>query len=404
MGSSCQHSNVIKCTPINSISSTSKSTNLLSNRGKDGAKRPSLNQSKAKDKKFSYQCEYFSQEDQIRLMKFNSLPIHRSISELDLSVSKLTEINRGSYGVVYKALSNSGTCFAIKVIEKKKEKTVNTANSVGIMTKETEINLLSKLEHKNIVQYYRYEEYDDRYDIYMEYCEDGTIQDQIMKYKKLDENVIRCYLRHILLGLEYLHFKKVAHRDIKSSNILISKGVCKLCDFGLSKDIWKKKESNGKVNQACSIKGTYYYIAPEIVNQPYNGTLADIDWFYSDIWSLGVTVFQMATGKFPYSENKIYRMMVKPSVKQFEPVDIPVHLSKELRDFIGSCLKIEPHERLTVSQLLKHTFVVGDDAEDLRKEYEDDYEEIVEEEDIGDNQQIFGVNGFMNKKQIISIG
>ena len=96
--------------------------------------------------------------------------------------------------------------------------------------------------------------------------------------------------------------------------------------------------------------------------------------------------------------------MVKPSVKQFEPVDIPVHLSKELRDFIGSCLKIEPHERLTVSQLLKHTFVVGDDAEDLRKEYEDDYEEIVEEEDIGDNQQIFGVNGFMNKKQIISIG
>ena len=145
MGSSCQHSNVIKCTPINSISSTSKSTNLLSNRGKDGAKRPSLNQSKSKIKKFLYQCEYFSQEDQIRLMKFNSLPIHRSISELDLSVSKLTEINRGSYGIVYKALSNSGTCFAIKVIEKKKEQTVNTANSVGIMTKETEINLLSKL-------------------------------------------------------------------------------------------------------------------------------------------------------------------------------------------------------------------------------------------------------------------
>ena len=239
MGSSCQRSIVIKATPINSLSSTSKSTNILSNRGKDGAKRPSSKQSQTKEKKTSYKFEYFSHEDQIRLMKFNSLPIRRSLIDLDLSVSKLTEINRGSYGVVYKALSNSGTCFAIKVIDKKRNEQ-QTVNSIGIMTKETEINLLSKLEHKNIVQYYRYEEYDDRYDIYMEYCEDGTIQDQIMKYKKLDENVIRCYLRHILLGLEYLHYKKVAHRDIKSSNILISKGVCKLCDFGLSKDIWKQ--------------------------------------------------------------------------------------------------------------------------------------------------------------------
>ena len=400
MGSSCQRSIVIKATPINSLSSTSKSTNILSNRGKDGAKRPSSKQSQTKEKKTSYKFEYFSHEDQIRLMKFNSLPIRRSLIDLDLSVSKLTEINRGSYGVVYKALSNSGTCFAIKVIDKKRNEQ-QTVNSIGIMTKETEINLLSKLEHKNIVQYYRYEEYDDRYDIYMEYCEDGTIQDQIMKYKKLDENVIRCYLRHILLGLEYLHYKKVAHRDIKSSNIVISKGVCKLCDFGLSKDIWKEKETN--VNKACSIKGTYNYIAPEIVNQPYNGTLSDIDWFYSDIWSLGITVFQMATGQFPYSENQIYKLLFKPSAKPFEPIKIPVHLSKELTDFIGSCLKIDPHERLSVSQLLKHPFIVGNDTEDWRKDYEEDYDQIVEE-DIGDNQQIFGVNGFMNKKKIVSIG
>ena len=316
------------------------------------------------------------------LKKKNSQPIYRNLVDIDLTVNKLIEINRGSYGVVYKALNNTGTCFAIKVIEKKKtpDSSNLTSNSNGVITKETEINMLSKLQHKNIVQYYRYEEHEDRFDIYMEYCEDGTIHDQIIKYKKLDENVIRCYLRHILLGLEYLHFKKVAHRDIKSSNILISKGVCKLCDFGLSKDIWKEREiENEKLNKAYSIKGTYIYIAPEIMNQPYNGCLSDIDWFFSDIWSLGITTFQMATGGFPYSENQMHHMLFKPSFKIQDPPAIPVHLSKNLQDFIYGCLKINPHERYTVSQLLKHPFIVGYDQEDWRKDYDENGVQEIEE-------------------------
>lgn len=378
MGSSCQRTKEIT---INHSSTNENSTPTqmlsVSEKKDEASRRPSQKEGKRENAK-----EYFSKEDENRLQKKNSQPIYRNLVDIDLTVNKLIEINRGSYGVVYKALNNTGTCFAIKVIEKKKtpDSSNLTSNSNGVITKETEINMLSKLQHKNIVQYYRYEEHEDRFDIYMEYCEDGTIQDQIIKYKKLDENVIRCYLRHILLGLEYLHFKKVAHRDIKSSNILISKGVCKLCDFGLSKDIWKEREiENEKLNKAYSIKGTYIYIAPEIMNQPYNGCLSDIDWFFSDIWSLGITTFQMATGGFPYSENQMHHMLFKPSFKIQDPPAIPVHLSKNLQDFIYGCLKINPHERYTVSQLLKHPFIVGYDQEDWRKDYDEDGVQEIEE-------------------------
>ena len=78
----------------------------------------------------------------------------------------------------------------------------------------------------------------------------------------MPENLIRIYLKQILEGLEYLHYKKIIHRDLKGDNVLITRdGVCKLADFGSSKQICEKYSQN----KAHSIAGTSYWMAPEII-------------------------------------------------------------------------------------------------------------------------------------------
>lgn len=105
-------------------------------------------------------------------------------------------------------------------------------------------------------------------------------------YKKLSESIIRKYALQILEGLEYLHSHNIIHRDIKGANILVDRdGVCKLSDFGGAKII--EQEIDIKRN---SFKGTPNWMAPETVKKLEHSR-------FSDIWSLGCTLIEMATGK-----------------------------------------------------------------------------------------------------------
>jgi serine/threonine protein kinase len=96
------------------------------------------------------------------------------------------------------------------------------------------------------------------------------------------------YTKQILEGLEYLHVNNIVHRDIKGSNVLVDRnGVCKLADFGNSKRLYCTKNDN-------QIKGTAHWMAPEVIKQLKYGR-------FSDIWSLGCTIIEMATGSPPWS-------------------------------------------------------------------------------------------------------
>ena len=101
------------------------------------------------------------------------------------------------------------------------------------------------------------------------------------------------YTYQILQGLEYLHALGIVHRDIKSTNILVDEqGVCKISDFGSAKTTLEDNMESMKYMTVC---GTPYWMAPEVIKQEGHNRKADI-------WSLGCTVFEMATGRPPWSK------------------------------------------------------------------------------------------------------
>jgi serine/threonine protein kinase len=263
-------------------------------------------------------------------------------------------IGEGAFGKVYQGFDEEqGRLIAIKELDLAK---VNKKNIIDMSELELEINILSKLYHKNIVKYYGVVRSQESINIILEYCIGGSVAKILETYKNLPESIIRKYTQQILEGLEYLHSHNIIHRDIKGANILVDRdGVCKLSDFGGAKimedEIDLKKQS---------FRGTPNWMAPETVKKlEYTR--------FSDIWSIGCTVIEMAIGKYflilgepPWANQKSPMAVLTQLYNTKEPPKVPENLSPDLRDFIRCCLRIEPRDRLNVFQLLRHPFITGD--------------------------------------------
>ncbi len=300
---------------------------------------------------------YFSEKDMIKINKLLEEEKNQNFENIKIRHFKLGNlIGQGSYGKVYEALDEErGQLIAVKILDKTRLNNIN--NSITKI--ESEIEILSKLHHKNIVKYYGSSQSKNHLQIYFEYCENGSIEKMLKNYKNFPEKIIQKYTKEMLEGLEYLHAHGIIHRDIKGGNILVDRnGICKLSDFGVSKKI---KDDLDKSN-SYSIKGTPNYMAPEIVKNN------DVITRFSDIWSLGCTVIEMINGKPPWSNIKNPFNVLFKIANSKSPPDIPKNCSFNLRDFISCCLKINPYERLNVTQLLKHPFITGN----LTKEVKND--------------------------------
>ncbi|KAM5582483.1 hypothetical protein ABKV19_002744 [Rosa sericea] len=207
---------------------------------------------------------------------------------------------------------------------------------------EQEIALLSQFEHENIVQYYGTQKDKSKLYIFLELVTKGSLQKLYQVYHLTDSHV-SVYTRQILQGLKYLHDRKVIHRDIKCSNLLVhANGSVKLADFGLAKTM--------KMNDIKSCQGTAYWMAPEVVNRKSQGYGLP-----ADIWSLGCTVLEMLTGMVPY--NNLEWVVALWKIGKGEPPLVPDSLSREAQDFIRLCLQVKPDNRPTAAQLLEHPFV-----------------------------------------------
>ena len=208
-----------------------------------------------------------------------------------------------------------------------------------------EIDLLSKMNHNNIVKYYGSFICEKKLNIVLEYCRGGSLLNLLNIFKHFDENIIRRYISQILDGLEYLHYHNIIHRDIKCANILIDKnGICKLSDFGGAKSI--KEE----INVLSSMQGTPNWMAPEIIKSSRATR-------FSDIWSIGCTIIEMFQGEPPYSDKKDLISLINCICKKNESPKIPEGMSENLKDFVKKCLVFEPSERYNVYQLKRHQFL-----------------------------------------------
>jgi len=148
------------------------------------------------------------------------------------------------------------------------------------------------------------------------------------------------------------------HRDIKGANILVdNQGCIKLADFGASKQVAELATISG----AKSMKGTPYWMAPEVILQTGHS-------FSADIWSVGCTVIEMVTGKAPWSQQykEIAAIFHIGTTKSHPP--IPDNISSDANDFLLKCLQQEPNLRPTASELLKHPFVTGKQKESASKD------------------------------------
>ncbi|XWS54017.1 hypothetical protein CRYUN_Cryun10bG0051800 [Craigia yunnanensis] len=262
-------------------------------------------------------------------------------------------IGCGAFGRVYMGMNlDSGELLAIKQVliaaNASKEKT-----QAHIRELEEEVKLLHNLSHPNIVRYLGTAREDDSLNILLEFVPGGSISSLLGKFGSFPESVVRMYTKQLLLGLEYLHKNRIVHRDIKGANILVdNKGCIKLADFGASKKVVELATING----AKSMKGTPYWMAPEVILQTGHS-------FSADIWSVGCTVIEMATGKPPWSQQyqEVAALFHIGTTKSHPP--IPEHLSFEAKDFLLKCLQKEPGLRPSASDLLLHPFVTGNHQE-----------------------------------------
>ncbi|GFQ03946.1 mitogen-activated protein kinase kinase kinase a [Phtheirospermum japonicum] len=252
-------------------------------------------------------------------------------------------IGSGSFGTVHLAIdSSTGALFVAK----------SAKSEPGIKSLKNEADILEKLDFSPHVIKCMGKDVafakngETRFSLFFEYMAGGSLSDVAQKFGgKLNEKLIRLYTREILRGLKHLHDNGIVHSDVKCKNVLLgASGAVKLADFGCAKRLSGCK--NG------SMGGTPLWMAPEVLRNEGLG-------FAADIWSLGCTVIEMATGRPPWggdvADNPMGVMLM--IAKGNGVPDFPRDFSDEGLDFLSRCLDRDPVNRWTSEKLLDHPFV-----------------------------------------------
>jgi len=145
------------------------------------------------------------------------------------------------------------------------------------------------------------------------------------------------------LALKHVHDRKIIHRDLKGQNIFLTKtDLVKLGDFGIARVLSTTREN------AKTMVGTPYYLSPEIINgKAYS--------FKSDIWSLGVVLYEMCALKPPFDAQSLTFLAMKIVKGQYSPV--PMSFSRELKNLVSTLLQVDPLKRPSVNEVLKFPII-----------------------------------------------
>lgn len=263
-----------------------------------------------------------------------------------------------------------------RIIIEDKDKSEQTQN-------QNEINVFTRLNHKNIIKYYDNFIHKGKLCIVMEYAEKGDLTRIIKEHKKkqknIEENEIWYYILQILQGVKYMHHQKVVHRDIKCQNIFICKdNIVKLGDFGISK-ILKKT-----IDFCKTPIGTPYFLSPEIcAGKQYNNKV--------DIWMVGCVLYELLYLNKPFQGNNLPSIISSIITKDINI--IPNNYSDNLKQLLILMLNKDPNKRPDINDIYNYDFI-KEKFKAFNKKYPDiidyDYEDddsiiINDDDDIDDS-------------------
>ena len=249
--------------------------------------------------------------------------------------SIISDLGEGNFGKVKLSILNSNNeKYAIKIIDKKK------LNSQKKSSAFNEIEIISRLNHPNIIYVEKILEDEKNFYIIMEYCNNGELFNYIVDKEKLEFDEALSFFYQLINGVEYLHEQGFAHRDLKPENLLLNKNnILKIIDFGLCHDFNGTKLLKTK----C---GSPSYAAPEILlGYPYDG-------FKTDIWCCGIILYVMLCGFLPFdgeTNQEIFNQII-----ECKP-EYPSFLGEECISLLIGILTPIPEERLSIQEIKNHS-------------------------------------------------
>jgi calcium-dependent protein kinase len=214
----------------------------------------------------------------------------------------------------------------------------------------SEIEILIKLDHPNIIKLYEIFENEKYIYLIMELCIGGELFNKIIEKTEngeiFNEREAANYFRQIILAISYCHNKKIAHRDLKPENILLlsneKNSPIKLIDFGMSK-FYKEK------NEMSEYVGTAYYISPEVLEGKYDSKC--------DIWSAGVILYLLLSGTLPFDGENEEEIFEKIKMKKYDFCNSEWEfISDEAKDLIKGML-CDANFRFDINQVIKHSWI-----------------------------------------------
>ncbi|XP_012626062.1 STE20-like serine/threonine-protein kinase isoform X1 [Microcebus murinus] len=280
------------------------------------------------------------------------------------------ELGDGAFGKVYKAQNKeTNVLAAAKVIDTKSEEELEDYM--------VEIDILASCDHPNIVKLLDAFYYENNLWILIEFCAGGAVDAVMLELERpLTESQIQVVCKQTLEALNYLHDNKIIHRDLKAGNILFTlDGDIKLADFGVS------AKNTRTIQRRDSFIGTPYWMAPEVVmcetskDRPYD--------YKADVWSLGITLIEMAEIEPPHHELNPMRVLLKIAKSEPPTLAQPSKWSSNFKDFLKKCLEKNVDARWNTSQLLQHPFVTVGSNKPIRELIAEAKAEVTEEVEDG---------------------
>lgn len=252
-------------------------------------------------------------------------------------------LGEGSYGKVKEVLdSETLSRLAVKILTKRKLRRIPN----GEQNVRREIKLLRKLQHRNVIELLDvlYNEQKQKMYLIMEYCV-GGLQEMLdsVPQKRLPIHQAHGYFVQLLDGLEYLHGRGIIHKDIKPGNLLLTLDhTLKISDFGVAEAL----DIFAPTDECTTGQGSPAFQPPEIANghEVFSG-------FKVDIWSTGVTLYNITTGLYPFEGDNIYKLLENIGKCEWTPPD---WLEPRLADLLVNILRADPSQRFTLQQIRHH--------------------------------------------------